>query len=951
MSSSLLLPEEKTIHTAKDGRWQEGIVACSLNHLFEPPSASFVSVERYRRAFVATHTIRFAAETVGIINKLANMLLTLYFIDLTHSNSQVPLLLCNPNYTIYNWSIMIVTTMNGEFRYPSLNDPDSIARKVQEKKIPEATDEKQALTSGQQRKRLNSSVTKQRQEEKKDKSEKKQKTPKETDEKAKEEEDIRRRSQSDEIKRIEALEKLHSTKQAIFHHMLRVFNEQMKPLMGPEMQWPDRAGLSEALKHECRKRLTTFKTMYGETFLARQRKVVRYQVQNLPSFQELVIPDDKRLSMRYSCTTFITASVNRNRPSMDQLRTAWEKCSGGTTNIPAPFMEDIQRLVAQHRDGFGNSPLSLDFYRLTAADASSNASCYVHYFGYLRARYQELQMIQNLRVDESAGKKQPKWKPFAIIPQCGLKVPFITVNATTISELSVFTKRIDCRDNILAQLHTFEYNESGRVRIPVGQLMSAVRRNCKIDWLKRRLLPHSPQYENIIKAWADDNSVETFDALFSCSKDGNRCRYRRLLHKDVGGKSSKTRTKYSARCFTSLVTTDGQQAHVHYKGCSRRDNSFSIDNSTPSSKEPPAIPKREWEKWKDPSNPFRVAAVDPGHHYIMTAVINYPPSVPAYDPPLLTSDTVRPATRKGKQKFARVLRRTEANQKVYALSNKRWYNITGRTAANETRDRWRKRCGLKALDLELAKRHEDCNMRSWSTAVYGEYVKFLGQHWTMIWQEMTQRKYSKLRFRVYQQTQRAYGIVVNELTENSPQNFVAGWGNGSFGPTSSGHAAAPNKRLRKELGARGVDIRLVPEYNTSKYTPTGDKSVYSVQRQFRSLKKYHQAQERQLAKIGTEGPLSYRKHELRGLLYWKSNHLPLPSSLNPLLQGAPAPVYHHHLHGTSTVVGRAKSRPFSRDVMSGCDIIHIMHARTYGGLSVCFRGAVDDDEDDDTDGV
>ena len=47
------------------------------------------------------------------------------------------------------------------------------------------------------------------------------------------------------------------------------------------------------------------------------------------------------------------------------------------------------------------------------------------------------------------------------------------------------------------------------------------------------------------------------------------------------------------------------------------------------------------------------------------------------------------------------------------------------------------------------------------------------------------------------------------------KNVVVAWGNGSFGPTSRGHASAPNKALRKSL-APFVRIVLVDEYNTSK---------------------------------------------------------------------------------------------------------------------------------------
>ena len=57
------------------------------------------------------------------------------------------------------------------------------------------------------------------------------------------------------------------------------------------------------------------------------------------------------------------------------------------------------------------------------------------------------------------------------------------------------------------------------------------------------------------------------------------------------------------------------------------------------------------------------------------------------------------------------------------------------------------------------------------------------------------------------------GSQVGDIASSA--NVVVAWGDGSFGPTSRGHASAPNKKLRKQL-AEYFPIVLVKEYNTSK---------------------------------------------------------------------------------------------------------------------------------------
>jgi hypothetical protein len=73
------------------------------------------------------------------------------------------------------------------------------------------------------------------------------------------------------------------------------------------------------------------------------------------------------------------------------------------------------------------------------------------------------------------------------------------------------------------------------------------------------------------------------------------------------------------------------------------------------------------------------------------------------------------------------------------------------------------------------------------------------------------------RFDAYQKGQRAVNTLSTIILDGvvNKADVVVAWGNGSFGPTSQGHASAPNKGLAKAL-SQTLPIVFVSEYNTSK---------------------------------------------------------------------------------------------------------------------------------------
>jgi hypothetical protein len=72
------------------------------------------------------------------------------------------------------------------------------------------------------------------------------------------------------------------------------------------------------------------------------------------------------------------------------------------------------------------------------------------------------------------------------------------------------------------------------------------------------------------------------------------------------------------------------------------------------------------------------------------------------------------------------------------------------------------------------------------------------------------------KFESYQKEQRAVTILaVSLLGGLSPTYTIVVWGNGGFGPTSHGHASAPNKKMQSAL-SKHLPLVVGSEYRSSK---------------------------------------------------------------------------------------------------------------------------------------
>jgi hypothetical protein len=284
--------------------------------------------------------------------------------------------------------------------------------------------------------------------------------------------------------------------------------------------------------------------------------------------------------------------------------------------------------------------------------------------------------------------------------------------------------------------------------------------------------------------------------------------------------------------------------------------------------------------------------------------------------------------------------------------------MSGHSSAQRTRDQWRQASGLKALDLQLSASSATCNKVTWDSTVYQQFISVMSSWWDRLWSEQGQHKYRKLRFATFQKKQRAFHTIAEELCDGRVDSCVILWGNGSFGPTSRGHASAPNKLLRRKLADHDVEIHLVDERNTSKYTGCcQEESVFSIQRQ----KLKHAPVD---LNAQTPQPLQLSPpHRLRGLLYCKaashSHHQLTHHILNHHSHSGVSRL-HHHSHGVAASISKVVdltlsdgeekeekeekvrerrkhrsdtlhriTRPWNRDVSAACNIFYKVYLRCF----------------------
>ena len=176
------------------------------------------------------------------------------------------------------------------------------------------------------------------------------------------------------------------------------------------------------------------------------------------------------------------------------------------------------------------------------------------------------------------------------------------------------------------------------------------------------------------------------------------------------------------------------------------------------------------------------------------------------------------------------------------------------------RREWRRVAGVDGVCCLVA-------MRTSSAQSYEAGLTQLAPKWRKALGRGRKLKHSRLQFRLYQRQPREVARLCHELCGGRPaKDRVVLWGDGSFGSTFHGYAAAPNKGLRDALSPHGLEIPIVDEYHISQHTACCvAKSRYTVQRQQPSRKKLQALTRSGLNKKAIEKVVS-RKAQQTGLL-------------------------------------------------------------------------------------
>ena len=170
-----------------------------------------------------------------------------------------------------------------------------------------------------------------------------------------------------------------------------------------------------------------------------------------------------------------------------------------------------------------------------------HGALYVHYFHYLSKQYTINRTAQRRGQSEGAARSRVKWKPFPVVPQCSDRPPFIELTPLGILGLVQISKMPAVQNSLASAGCGTEHTT--------------------IDWVQC-------SYED---ARAKVTCHNVFEAFLSPTT------YQKLLRSADG-------SKYSSKSFGNLISTDGQQAKLHYKATLRQQTASNATESEPKAK-------------------------------------------------------------------------------------------------------------------------------------------------------------------------------------------------------------------------------------------------------------------------------------------------------------------------------------------------------------------------------
>ena len=174
---------------------------------------------------------------------------------------------------------------------------------------------------------------------------------------------------------------------------------------------------------------------------------------------------------------------------------------------------------------------------------------------------------------------------------------------------------------------------------------------------------------------------------------------------------------------------------------------------------------------------------------------------------------IQPQEETSKQRRRRLLQEKmfELNRSAFTLSNREWQSRTGRLLNQQ---RLRKLVESKQMETPYSILATSSSRTGFAEA-YLRHVEARIQTAPSMQAWMKIKMIRRWKFDAYQKEQRAVTKLVTSLLGGlRPSNTLIVWGNGGFGPTSRGHASAPNKKLQSLL-AHHIPLAIGSEFRSS----------------------------------------------------------------------------------------------------------------------------------------
>jgi hypothetical protein len=195
--------------------------------------------------------------------------------------------------------------------------------------------------------------------------------------------------------------------------------------------------------------------------------------------------------------------------------------------------------------------------------------------------------------------------------------------------------------------------------------------------------------------------------------------------------------------------------------------------------------------WID-RGPLNIVAVDPGHATLVDAIRYHHNGIP---PELVPKPLPENHSTQHLRRHTLQTKLAEKNRTHFSLTNAHWQTVCGRRASTARRHSLMKKMQLQpAIDL-LAQHSSKVS----TSTDYKNHLRARLQTLEVMKAYVQAKAPRRWNFECHQKEQLAVHKLSKDLFSGCTGSSILVWGNGGFGPTSRGHASAPNQRLRRLL--------------------------------------------------------------------------------------------------------------------------------------------------------